>query len=136
MLTTHPLSSALPDEDFHLHVPSSPVTVKFYHYGDDLRDAIATVEVLEAALTDAASHLSYSKIGTNKLQYSKRFINTIDVVLLPEKEMIWQMWRWALLALDAFMQMWDNVWLSFDVEVDGYGRRVGTGYVFKNFHQG
>lgn len=135
MLTTRP-PSALPHEDFYLRIPSSPVTVKFYHYGDNLGDAIATIEVLNAALADAAKHLSDAKIGTEKVQYSKRFINTVDVVLLPEKEMNWQMWRWAVLGLDTFMQMWENVWLSYDVEVAGYEERVGTGYVFKNFNAG
>ncbi len=47
--------------------------------------------------------------------------------------MKWQMWRFAVLGLGAFMELWDNVWLSFDVEVEGVGGRVGTGYVFKNF---
>ena len=65
MLTTRP-PSKLPHEDFFLRIPSSPVTVKFYHYGDSLGDAIATVEVLDAALADAANHLSDAKIGTEK----------------------------------------------------------------------
>ena len=134
MLTIRP-PSVLPYEDFNLHVPSSPVTVKFYHYGGNLGDAIATVDVLDAALADAANHLSSAKIETDKVQYSRRYINTIDVVLLPE-EMNWPMWRWALLGLNVFMQMWDNVWLSYDVEVEGFEARVGTGYVFKNFNAG
>lgn len=50
--------------------------------------------------------------------------------------MKWQMWRFAILGLGAFMQRWDNVWLSFDVEVVGVPGRVGTGYLFKNFEEG
>lgn len=47
--------------------------------------------------------------------------------------MNWQVWRFAVLGLAAFMQWWDNVWLSFDVEVDEVRGRVGTGYIFKNY---
>lgn len=135
MLTARPISD-LPEDDYYIHVPFSPVTVKFYDYGDSLGDAIAAQNALDAALEDAAAHPPLAKIGTRKLQYSSRYINTVDVVLLPELQMDWQMWRFALLALDTFMTLWDNVWLSFDVEVEGYGSRVGTGYVFKNFHAG
>ena len=135
MLTTRP-PSKLPHEDFYLRIPSSPVTVKFYHYGDNLGDAIATFDALDAALADAANHPSDEKIGTKKKEYSRSFIKRVDVVLLPEEEMSWQMWRWTVLGLDTFMQMWENVWLSYDVEVAGYEERVGTGYVFKNFNAG
>lgn len=63
-------------------------------------------------------------------------MRTVDLVLLPEPTMNWHMWRYAVLGLGAFMQLWDNVWLSFDVEVAGVEGRVGTGYVFKNYDEG
>ena len=47
--------------------------------------------------------------------------------------MTWGTWKYAVLALGAFMEKWDNVWLSFDVEIEGMRERVGTGYIFKNF---
>ncbi|KAL9070343.1 MAG: hypothetical protein Q9161_004901 [Pseudevernia consocians] len=127
------LPSDLPAEDYYYRVPTTTVTVRFYHYGDNLRDAIAVQEVLAAAFKDAASHSPDLGIGTAKLQYSEKYVNTVDLVLLPEPTMNWQMWRFAVLGLGAFMQLWDNVWLSFDVEVDEVRGRVGTGYVFKNY---
>ncbi|KAF6225900.1 hypothetical protein HO133_009903 [Letharia lupina] len=125
--------NSLPPEDYTYRVPTTPVSVKFYHYGDSLRDAIATQEVLYAAFQDAASHPPELDIAATKLQYSRKYVNTVDVVLLPESAMKWEMWRFAVLGLGAFMQWWDNVWLSFDVEVVGVVGRVATGYVFKNF---
>lgn len=132
IITSLPPSS-LPPEDYTYRVPTTPVSVKFYHYGDSLRDAIATQEVLYAAFQDAASHPPELDIAATKLQYSRKYVNTVDVVLLPESAMKWEMWRFAVLGLGAFMQWWDNVWLSFDVEVVGVVGRVATGYIFKNF---
>ena len=52
--------SVLPDEDFCLHV-----TVKFYHYGDNLGKILKVT----LANANAANHLSYAKIGTDKIYY-------------------------------------------------------------------
>ena len=54
----------------------------------------------------------------------------MDLAVTPREGMTWEMWRFALLGIGAFMQGWEYVELSFDVVVVGLGR-LGSGRVFQ-----
>lgn len=87
--------------------------------------------VIRAGYEDAAAHEPDEPIGLHELRYQRGYMDSVDLVLTPEEEMTWEMWRFALQGVGSFMQEWEYVELTFDVVVLGLGR-VGVGKVFQD----
>ena len=124
------LPSDLPPDPYTYPVPSTPIILLFYSYGNPLPDPNATQLVLAAAYHDATAHPPHAPILPWELHYSETHSDTVELVLRTKNDIDWLTWRFALLGLMAFMQTWDNVWLCFDIRVAGREGKLGTGRFF------
>ncbi len=95
----------------------------------------ATQMVIGAGYEDAAAHQADERVGIRELRYTKRYKDTVDLIVRPTDEMTWETWRYALLGVGGFMQDWEYVELSFDVVVLGVGH-VGAGKVYQEAQGG
>ena len=87
--------------------------------------------VIGAAYQDATAHRPDERTGTHTLRYTQMYMDIVDLTIAPTMDMTWEMCAFALLGIGSFLQKWEYVELSFDVEVPELGR-VGTGTMFRD----